>query len=342
MKTKQIWILLVIFAVLGAGTFLQHLQKPAQLSVQEFTPLDLSFSEDRIKKIVLERNWEEHEGVKPSQQVELVKNAQEWNLPGLSNARVNSQKVTEFFRQIRDARGEQRAKGKEFFQDFQIADNNSFKVSLYSENGKPELDFFLGVKTASGSYFIRKKDSDVIYLTETNFFAQMGIYGDPGKDNLVPDQWAAADFLRVDADKVRGIEIKSWDAKGREKIKTQLEFKENKWQFKNTAAKGSADGQKVKDFLAGMASWTAEKVVPGDSRDFSKPLWQMTVSFEGGQTKTFKGAQRDEKTGVVFFQSSGDGAAYQLSKYYFENMDKDDAYFQLEAPAAKPAGPAAK
>lgn len=334
MKTKQLWTLLIILAVLGAGTFLRQTQKPAKLSLQENIPLNLSFTEDQIKKIIIERTWEEHEGVKPSQKVELIKKNQGWELPGFFNARVNSQKVTEFFRQIRDAQGEQRTKGKQFFRDFEIGDTGSFRVTLYSENQKPSLEFFLGLKTASGSYFIRKKDSDAVYLTQTNFFAQMGIYGEPGKDNLFPEKWAATDFLAVDSGKVRSIEIKIWGNKGRETVKAGLEIKDGKWHYENSSLKGAVSDQKVKDFLSGMATWTAEKVLPQGAKDFSKPLWQMTVFFNSGESKTFKAADKDEKTGAIYFQVSGDGAAYQVSKYYFDNMDKDDAYFAEDKPAA--------
>ena len=86
-----------------------------------------------------------------------------------------------------------------------------------------------------------------------------------------------------------------------------------------------------------MTTWTAEKVLPAGTKDFSKPLWQMTLSLEGGETKIFKAGERDKETEAVFFQISDAGPVYQLSKYYFANLDKDDTYFQeTPAPAASP------
>lgn len=339
MKTKQIWTLLVILAIFAAGTFFRQTQKPAELSVEEFAPLDLSFDESLTAKIIFERNWEEHEGVKPAQKVELVKKDGVWKLPGLFNAPVNESKVKEFFKQVREARGEQRAAGKQFFKDFGISDNESFKVSLYPETGNAFLEFFLGLKTTGDSFFLRKKGSDIIYLTGTNFLPQMGIYGDPAKANLDSEPWAAVDFLKFDPAKVRGIEIKTFE-KGRETVKTSLEFFGGQWKIK--PAFTSADNQKVSDFIAGMGNWRADKVVSAESKDFTKPFWQMTVLLDGGQTKIFTAApfdKKDEKAEAVYIQVSGQAAAYQLSKNFFENLDKDIAYFE-PAPAPAPSAEA--
>ena len=331
MKKKQIWTLLIILLVFSVGTFLRQTQKPAELSVEEFTPLDLSFDENTISKIILQRNWEEHDGVKPEQKAELVKTGGAWKLPGFFNARVNEAKVKEFFRQIREAKGEERARGQQFFKDFGISDNESFKVSLFSENQTAGPEFYLGLKTAGQSSFIRKAGSDVIYLTGTNFFAQMGIYEDPAKENLTPEPWAAVDFMRVDEGKVRGIEIKAFE-KSRETVKASLALSGADWKIKPSGS--SADNQKVKDFLAGMASWRADKVVDAAAHDFTKPFWQMTLLLEGGETKTFTAGARDKKTEAVYFGVSGENAAYLLSNNFFINLDKDSAYF---GPAAAPA-----
>lgn len=332
MKPKQIWTLLIILVIFGAGTFFRQAQKPAELSVEEFTPLDLSFEEASISKIVFERNWEEHDGVKPEQKTELVKTGAAWKLPGFFNAPVNEAKVKEFFRQVREAKGEERARGQQFFKDFGISDNESFKVSLFSENQTAGPEFYLGLKTAGESSFIRKAGSDVIYLTGTNFFAQMGIYGDPAKENLTPEPWAAVDFLKVDSAKVRGIEIKAFE-KNRESVKASLELSGADWKIKPSGA--SADNQKVRDFLDGMANWRADKVADAASYDFTKPFWQMTVSFDGGTAKTFTAAGREKETEAVYFGVSGETAAYLLSNGFFENLDKDSSYFE-PSPAPSP------
>lgn len=335
MKTKQIWILLVILVILGIGTFLRQTQKPSELALEEFTPLNLSFDEAAVQKIVIERTWEKQEDVNPVQRVEIVKSGEGWKLPEFYDARVSAEKIKEFFRQTREAQGEQRARGKELLKDFGIEDRGSFRVLFYGADSKPLLDFFLGLKTARASFFIRKAGSDSVYLTGTNFFAQMGIYGDPAKDNLFPEKWAAADFLKFDSAKVQSLEIKNLE--NRDEIKLGLERVHGQWQFKKPGGiKVSA--QKVSEFIAGMASWSAEKVIAGDSKDFSKPFWQMTVGLEGAQPKVFKAVKSGEKNDEIFIRIEGEKTAYQFPSYYFESLNSDDAAFAEEkASEAEPS-----
>ena len=73
-----------------------------------------------------------------------------------------------------------------------------------------------------------------------------------------------------------------------------------------------------------------------EAHDFLKSFWQTTVTFDGGVSKVFKAA-RDEKAKLIFIQVSGEKTAYQVSKYYFDNMDKDDSYFTPEPTPPSPA-----
>ena len=51
MKPKQLLFLSAIFALLVLAVVLRQLQRPPELTTEEYAPLDFSFDESRIGKI---------------------------------------------------------------------------------------------------------------------------------------------------------------------------------------------------------------------------------------------------------------------------------------------------
>lgn len=348
MKLKQILILGGIFLVLMLGVFVKNLQRPAELVTEEYAALDLAFDRSQITKIRIEKTkgqeGQQEKGEQKTQAVgpqaegtatELVKENDQWRVATLSNARADKEKVEDLLTEIHQAKGELRGKGKDLFGDFGIHDEGTFHVLLQDAVGKAVLNLILGNKKVEGSVFIRRKDSEEIFLTEAGLFNLMGIYGDPAEDDPDSNYWAATEFIAIDLNKVERLEIRRFRS-GKEILTAGIvkDPQEKKWKYTRDAVPFALGSEKVEQFLNTVKSVRAQKVLDPKAQDygFSKPTWQMKLGLEGGEEVVVSAAALDSKTNAHPVQVSGEPVVFHVSKYYLENVDVDDSRFFADNP----------
>jgi hypothetical protein len=340
MKPKQIFILAVIFGLLMAAVLVKELQKPAELTEEEYISLDLSFDSPQVAKILIGKGQEKF--------VELLKSSHVWRIPELWNARADSSKVERFLQGIRDARGELRGSDKSLFGDFGIGDDKAFSVLLLKETGEPVLKLFLGTKKGDYRFmFVRKEGSEKVYLTETDLFGEMGILGDPETQNPQKEHWAGLTFSELDTDKIDRLEARRF-AKEKETLTMSIVRTSNpsdpakkEWKYARETVSAAMDQEKIKQFLNFLTNTYASKVLDPTAYNFGKPAWQMKIGLEDGKEVILNAIVSDETTKDYAVQVSTEPVAFQVSKYYFEDLDIEDSKFFAEQPKAQ-AAPAEK
>lgn len=329
MKLRQLFTLLLILAVLGAAIYLKSQQKPAELASEEYMPLDLSFDEAKVEKIKIEKTKDGK-----TNSAEIVKKDGRWTVPAMFDARADESKIRDFLDAVKNAKGELRGKGKDIFKDFEIEGPGSFQIELSPASGKPVLELVIGNKSAGpDSTFVRKKDSESVYLVEGNLLAMTGIYAGSKQEKPALSFWAATDFLKLDANQVRALEIKT-RTNGKETLKAGLKREGGKWKFTRAGLPFPASDERVRAFLDSLKEINAEKVLHPQAKDygFADPAWTMTVTMDDGKTKVFNGGKREEKDGAVYMQSLSEPVAFQVPKTQFAEIDVDDAYFIADNP----------
>ncbi len=331
MKTKQLYFLLIILAALGVGTFIRQSQKPPQLSLEEYTPLDLSFDPAKIEKIVIEK-LKNGKAADDNTRIEMAKEQGGWKIRFLGNARASESKVGDLLKEIRDAKGELRGRGEKIFQDFGIGDPDSFHVTL-STNAGPALELVLGTKDPGNGVFLRKKDSESVYLAEADLFGRMGVSGNPANATLPKDFWAATNFLDMDPNRVRGLKISTFE-QGKETVKADIKGSGALWSYNRPGMPFQPGGEKTAAFIAALTTRNAEKILDPNAQDygFDKPTWRMNITFDGGEEKVFTAGKRDNETEAVYINVKGDPTVYQMSKYFFQSLEIDDTAFMGENP----------
>lgn len=319
MKTKQLWALLGILAILSAGIFLKNLNKPAEIAVQEYTPLDLPFEISAVEKISIYKQIEGKPEADPAMRIEILRDGAKWKLPALWDARASAAKVDNFLKEIRRARGEVRAKGREVFADFGIADTGAFHIVIEPAG----VHLVLGViNTPPDQVFLRKKDSDEIYLVQSGLWTAMGVER-PASTGPSAEFWADKNFFLVEAAKVRKIEITK---SGQAQPQTSLEYEaEGKWKFTRSGMPLPPDSLKVYRFMEDLSQWRAERMLdPLKDYGFSNPSIELKMTFEGGLVRTWTGAGK--LNGAASFKISDQPVPFEM-KYYAEGLDKTDGFF---------------
>ena len=346
--------------MLVAGVVLKQTQKPEELATEEYVPLDLSFDAAAVQKIDISKPKAATAGAgkKEEEYVELVKKNDIWKVSGLFNARADEDKIEKFLKELREAKGELRAKDKALFPDFGIGDNEAYRIVLTGganagEAGRlPLLDLRIGTKKADyRSLFVRKEGSDPIYVTDANLFGEMGLYGDPKTESLNQDYWPSTSLVEVDSDKVTKLETRRF--KDGEEVLTTSVIKEafgarssssgegpgtegvqKKWKYTREDRPFAIDAEKIKNHLDSLKTWRAQKVLNPKEKDYglAKPAWRMNILMEDGKEIAVSAGGADEDTKAYDMQVSGEPVVFQLTYYYFENMDVDDSRFFVDNP----------
>ena len=275
MKTKQLFVILSILGVLAAGVFVKSFIKPAELvqGTDVYAPLDLSFDPAAAGKIVFSRK---------DASVEIVKEAGEWRVPGFANAHADGRKIDDFFKEFREARGEVRGKSKDLFGDFAISDEEAYQVKILNSAGAEVLAFFVGAKKSGGGYFVRRKDSENVYLTEAEILARAGLYGDPSVGKPEASFWVSTRFVPESSSLINSIEIIRFRGS---KQQSALRLKKDGagWQSEEALPFGISS-EKVQAFFASAQGWVGEKAIDPQAKDygFNAPFWKMRWGLDDG------------------------------------------------------------
>ena len=326
MKTKQVWSLGVILAVLLAGVVVRQMQKPAELATEEFTSLDLSFQQDKVQKIDISKPRNASE----EQYSSLSKDAEGWKSASMNGARADQGKIEELLKALDGIKGELRGRGKKLFADFGIDDDHAYVIALADAAGKNILKVYIGNKiTPQQSIFIRREGSDSVYISDAGLFNQIGINGDPASANLANDFWAATDMVHFESAKINRLEIKR-KVNGREVSAASVKKENGVWKFTRAELPFPADETKVKQYLDGIKTWRAQRAVKaeaGKDFGFDKNEWQLTLGVEGGNELTLTAGNAAPEGNGHYFKSSSEPVFFQLGNYYYENLDADDSQF---------------
>lgn len=338
MKQKQLANLAVVFVVLALLVTLKNTRKPKELTTQEFASLNLSFDMELVASVDLFRPKEKDQ----EEYVEMVREDKGWKIKSFLNARADSKKIGDFLKAVQSAQGEIRGKDKSLFKDFGIGEEDAYGIRLQDSKGKNILDLRLGLKkVGSGSFFIRKEGSDLVYLSEADLFGKMGIYGDPKEESLGHDYWAAKNVLDLKPEEVKALEVKRpFKGEGTAAGVSRAPADLRSWKFHRTDLPFKIGPEKVINFIESFKTWGAQRIADPKEKDygFDSPRWQLILTPVDGEPVTVTAVLPDPETKSVPIQVSSEPVVFLMAPYYAENMNADDGRFFEDNPLGVDAG----
>jgi len=349
MKSKQLINLTVILVVLIGLVIYKQSQKPAELAVQEYAPLELKFEQETVASVTLMKPIKDEQ----EEYVELVKQEVRWVMASLNGARVDEKKVDEFLAEIHKAKGELRAQDKSLLPDFGIGDDEGYHVILRDQEKKDILNFYIGTEKANQySIFVRQSGEGRVFLTSANLFGKLGIYGKPEEESLDNNYWAELNLLDVTADQVMGIQTTRF-TEGAPLVTSHLtavkdseDGDKKKWSYVKDDIPFAIDAEKIKRFVESFQTWRGQRVLDPDQEDanygFENPQWQLIFTLQGGVEVKIVAGRTDESSRSTYMDVSSEPVVFQMSPYYFENMDIDDSKFFIDNPLRIDAAKIAK
>lgn len=335
MKLKHLVIFAILLAILVVAVVFKTHQKPAELTTEEYAPLNLSFDSAKVSRIEIGKETN-------PKIVEIVKNnAGEWVLPTFFGARAEEKKIQELFKTFPEAKGELRAKDKALFPDFGLTEDKAYRIAFLDASAKPVFTLLVGPKiTQYASAFVRKADSDQIFYVGADIFGKLGIYEDPEKATPGNEYWASGVVAAPKADLIDSLEIqRTSGAKQVSVAHVRRETDPNDlsrkwWKFMSAGAPFSPDAAKIKQFFKVFETSPASKALDPKAKDygFSSPRWQMKIHQDNGQEIVITAGAEDPATQGTYLQVTGEPVVFLLPKYYFTNLDVDNSKFFADNP----------
>lgn len=326
MKLKHLLILSIILGVLILGVCVKELQTPPELAEDVYASLKLDLDPASITQIEIQKGPAENP-------LEILRENDGWRIPVLWNARADGKKIQEFLGKVAKLKGELRTGDTTLLEDFGIRDEEAYKIYFKDDQGAVKQMLLAGIKRPGPeSVFLRRQDSAEVYLTDTDLFSEIGIYGDPAANEAPADFWADLNLVPFPSADIEGVQIIHVDGDKETTAAHIGRASGGDWKFANAAVTEPLDPVKVQEYMASLSSWRAQKVLDpaGTNYGLDKPTWKMILQLAGGKIVTLVRGAEDPVTKDFFIQISGEPVIFLASQYYLEEIDAaNDRFFRV-------------
>jgi len=205
MKPKQILFLVIAFAVLGALYVRQKAKRPQATQGLGYTQiLDRPLTDDALGGFKCYLAGQE------DQAVHVAKKDGRWVVESRFGAEADESKVTGLLDQIKDLRGERRSSSKEVLDQYGLEDESVLHLVLLNPQGEEVRRLFLGKRGSDWNQtFVRRQDSNDVYLVRENLRSPFGLYGETNDQAPENKPWLNLTVMKAPKEDLTRIEVGS-------------------------------------------------------------------------------------------------------------------------------------
>lgn len=196
LKNRNILVLVAVLVVLLGISLAQKAgHRKSTSGSSTVTVVEGTFTADQLDRITLGLGADE-------EVVVLLATPTGWVVASAWDTPANSDRIDSLLRNVSDLSGEFRSDEASVLADYGLADDGAVKVRAYDKEGNLALAVDIGGKSErSVGNFIRRPDSNAVYLSQVNLLSQMGLYNGPaapGNRHFLDLQAVKEDRLDVD------------------------------------------------------------------------------------------------------------------------------------------------
>ncbi|GEM_PF-4998217 len=294
MKSKSIYTLVAIFAILIVIYIIQNNSGEKKPATEEYIDLSKGVNGDEIAEVDVFR------ANKPDSGIILALENDSWKVKTKYNAPAKKSEIDKLMEDLTGIKGELRGTNPELAGDFGLKDSQVVKLIVKGNKGDTLLNFALGKRGPDyRGVFLKESGSNNIYLSHQNLLQSFGIF----TDNANPDskRWVETkvfDYNRNDLQKIKIISRNKSIELINEVIKTNTTSKadsikaapKKKWK-KGKLSPGVKLADNQANPLVGMVvNLRATDVANPDSVNnygFERPKYKIEITDSAGDLHTF-------------------------------------------------------
>lgn len=248
-------------------------------------------------------------GSSPDSVVNLTREGDGWVVAADWSWPAKGDLVDKLLTDLGELRGERRSSSADVLDDYQIGENTGLHLVGTGAGGSELFHVIAGKQAARGGSFIRRSDSNDVFITSTGLRASFGVWGE---EPAAPDakRWMNLRVHQADRQDVDRISLQ--DA-GKE-IVLEKEFAapadsagmvdRADWTWKADAS-GAFDKGKVDGILGTLCSLYASEAVPPDAENeygLADSNRKVQIAFADGHTVTVAFGNTLEEDAKTYFQ----------------------------------------
>lgn len=337
-KTKNLVILAVVLVVLLGVNLVQRSEyrsETGRSSVVELLPAGVT--PDQLGRIAIGQGSQ-------NEAVVLEKDPDGWKVSTSWGAKANLSRVESLVRNLQGLTGEFRSKSTEVLPDYKLADE-ALQVRCYDPAGAVVLALDVGGKPERfPGNFVRKPDSDEVYVSQKNILAQVGIYGEPEPPAgryFLELQAVQVDRNEVDRMTVQGAEF-AWDlakdfamvpppADAPDSVQAEPTIDRGTWEWKRASGSGDALAKSKVDavlnsLVAVRATDIADPHADPAGYGLAAPSRRAELHLQDGSSIVLAfGADReaaDDSPAGTYMRRAGDETVWVVTEYAVKNIFK--------------------
>ncbi|MBD3170190.1 MAG: DUF4340 domain-containing protein [candidate division Zixibacteria bacterium] len=316
MKSKTLYTILGIFAILIIIYFIQASISDKKPIDEAFTDLSQGLEEDNIGEILVYRPGEEDNGV------HLVHEGKDWTVASNYGALAKERNITEFMEKLTALSGELRGTSEEIAAEFGLTDTSMAKMVIKDKSGNVIRSFELGKDSPDyrGSY-VRVEGDPKIYRTMDGINRYFGLFNaDSDPDS---DRWSDKKIIHFTKDELQKIKVISGN-KYYELVKETTAPQvvpsdtskpapppQEKWVVGKTSRGADIDEKQITSMLSRITNLQATDLVDPDSAEF--------YGFNRSKYK------------VELYDEVGDKYIFELGNKITDDTNRDKYYARLKS-----------
>lgn len=315
MNTKNILILTMILALLGAGLWYRKAARQSQdlmttESLHRFAPQDL----DLNTVTTVEVNGPDNATVR------LDKTETGWVVASLDNAPANAAAIEHLLETIRELRGELRANDDAVLPDFQLDTAQAVRLTL--RQGQTEALRLLLGKGDFRTVFVREADSTAVHVAPGTLLTQLGL-----KSRTPSAQfWIDTNLLSLAPSDLRELRLSTPEAEATLTRADQPEANATNattapsWTFRLTTGKGLTKAQ-LEGVVPALARVSSAEILPADDQrraGLDQAPYVLTIRT-ANTSMTIRALRPDPKADAVV-RLDGSAHAYTMRGTVFERL----------------------
>jgi hypothetical protein len=338
MKFKKLAYLLFVLAFLVTLVVVKKIQseKIEKIQAKEVGKLEVLVDDldaSAVKKIIAKK------GPEAVDSAVLVKtDSGEWRVENYYGARAKKWQIEQILKNVSDIKGSLRSDTPEVLADYSMTDQTGLDIQFLGVSDSKLLHLVCSPeRSPMGGNFVRRGESNQVYLTESNIIGNFNIYGKDSK--LEAKNFADLQAVKFDTGKVTRLEALS---KGASVVLVNQEDKEKKtsaWVFE-PAGKEEVDPGKVSTFLSSLTGIQAIQLLdPSQSGyGFDEKMPWVRIFYNAddkpAQIELYLGKLvGDKKTYPL--KVMPDGVIYEINQASFDTVKTDRASFLKTAEVKK-------
>lgn len=267
----------------------------------------------------------------PDSGLSFVKKDGAWLAASYFNAPAKENDIEKLINDIKTLQGEIRSTKSELFDDYEIADNAALHIGLIGPDSSEAAHILIGkgVPQASRASFVRKFDTDTVYMATQNFLSRFAVWNAEPSKRMPGKRWVEMKITDTDKEIIQSFEVKAnrkiyQFEKKQEPAEDTIAPPKYIWEQIKPKKGKILEDKDIRTILNQIVRINSQEIVNDEIiKEYGLTKPKHTVSFttiDGKSTSISFGNETDTTSNAYYVSVDDKPFVYKAANYNFESI----------------------